>query len=254
MTENAARGYAEMKQAQTLGWSCGEWDFPESASRDRGRIGELATQAKLAVGRLGPQLAPHLDESLVIGRAMMLLLQMSDPRTRRSSSAREQATLATVEGLRAWIKSGPWFETAWRERVEPLREAAGHCGLDCDELLARETGLEPAQIAGCFVEAGLAFGVTPERMLPLARISDDARQQVARVIGELPEQQRTVLTFYFREHLSFPEIGELLDLGPEQLQGIYGRAAIFVRAGLMATQASGIYGEILGGGLDLTGA
>lgn len=254
MTRNTARGYAETKQDRTLGWSCGEWDLPESAGRDSGRIGELATQAKLAVGRLGPHLAPHLDESLVIGRAMMLLLQMSDPRTHRSSSAREQATLATVEGLRAWIKSGPWFEVAWRERIEPLREAAGHCGLESDEMLARETDLEPAQILARFVEAGLAFGVTPERMLPLARVSDESRRQVAHVIGELPEQQRTVLTFYFREQLSFPEIGDLLDLGPEQLQGIYGRAAIFVRAGLMATQASGIYSEILGGGLDLRGA
>ena len=179
---------------------------------------------------------------------------MSDPRTRRSASAREQATLATVEGLRAWIKSGPWFEIAWRERIEPLREAAGHCGLDSDELLASATGLEPAQVPTRFAEAGLVFGVSPERMLPLARVSDDARRQVAQVIGDLPEQQRTVLTFYFREHLSFPEIGELLDLGPEQLQAIYGRAAIFVRAGLMATQATGIYSDILSGGLNLTGA
>ncbi len=250
MTSPAALGYQQMAQVHAAPWSWSEWDSDE---RGRERIKGLAELARTAVGRLGTRLDPHLDEGLVVGRSMMMLMQICTEMTAARAHATEQAARATVEGLRAWVKSGPWFEGAWRDRVGPLCSAAGHCGVEVDELIADRLSCDPAQVADRFLEAGLVFGVSPERILPLARVNDSAREQVSAIVGALPECQRTILTFYFRERLSFPEIAELLSLSPEQLQVTYGRAAILIRSRLLAAQAGDLYGDILGGGLR-TGA
>jgi len=51
-------------------------------------------------------------------------------------------------------------------------------------------------------------------------------------VDELPEQQRTLLTLYFREGLGFDEIAELLQMPGRDLQATYGRAAVHIRSAL----------------------
>ncbi|MFW6438246.1 MAG: RNA polymerase sigma factor, partial [Armatimonadota bacterium] len=59
-----------------------------------------------------------------------------------------------------------------------------------------------------------------------------------RAISALPLQQRKLLTLYFADALSFPEIAETLRISPAEAQTAYGRAAASVRAQVFGTGQS----------------
>jgi len=239
MIHGPARSYEQTRQAEPGAWSIPGWEFAPRPARGHrpGRpcFERLARMARMAVGRLGARLEPWLDEGLVVGRALMALLELGEPAIDIPPSAEARAVNAVVEGLRNWIRGGGWFEAAWR-RTETLCRVATEVGVECPELLAEELGLDDSRLETAFAEAGLVFGVCPERMLPAARVTPEDQSLVAAVVGELPERQRTVLTLYFREGLGFAEIAELLDLGAGDLQGLYGRAAVHVRSSLCGSQ------------------
>lgn len=237
MTQGPVRSYEQMQQTEPAAWSIPGWEWSPDAYRrgieaTRPQIDRLARTARLAVGRLGAQLRPYLDDGLVLGRALMALIEMGHAAVTSSPAAEAHALGVVVEGLRTWIRGGAWFEVAWSRRVKPLCRAATRYGINCPELLADQFGLDQSQLDTAFVEAGLVFGVCPERMLPPGRPRAQQHELLTMVVGELPEQQRTVLTLYFREGLGFGEIAELLDLTGRDLQALYGRAAVHIRSSM----------------------
>ncbi|HUS81421.1 MAG TPA: sigma factor-like helix-turn-helix DNA-binding protein, partial [Armatimonadota bacterium] len=226
--------------ARPAGWLATD---PYHSPRSRADMRRLARAARAAVGRLGARLHPHLDEGLVMGRALMALVEMAD----QPLTAEDRAVAVAVEALRAWLRAGPWLASAWRERIGPLCAAVGRAS--SDEALQAELKLAPAELEERFIEAGLAFGVSPERILPLAQVTPAEQDLVAEAVAELSESQRTVLTLYFRESLGMPEIAELLGIEPERLQALYGRAGVAIRACLLRSQGPKLYGLVLRRGL-----
>ena len=217
------------------------------ASR-RELVERSAHLVKVATGRLGAQLSPYLDESHLMGRGLIALMDAVDHGELASGHFEDVTARHILEELRRWARGTRWFRTAWASRVEPLCAAVAdqHGGKDAlvcaqygrthrpgrlwHDAIARELDLPLDRLQERFVEAGLAFGVSPDRMIPRGPLDVARRDGIAAVIGDLSPLQRTLLTLYYRERLSFPEIAELLDVPPAEVQGLYGRCAVAIRA------------------------
>jgi|LSQX01.2.fsa_nt_gb hypothetical protein len=205
-------------------------------------ISQLSGIARVAVGRLGGQIAPWLDESLLMTHGLITLLEMTGGAgISRSEAAEEDALRRVVDGLRGWIRSGSWYQSAWLCRVGPLCAAVSAGGGD-DAAVARDLGLQRAGLVERFVEAGLVFAVSPELLLP--RRDASLAIPLARSVDALPPRQRRVLTLYFRDGLSFPEMAELLGIAPARAQELYGRAAVAICGSLLAGQSHGEAAEV----------
>jgi len=203
---------------------------PNGVTARREVVEKFAHLVKFAIGCLGVQVSPYLDESLLVGRGLMTLFEMAQHQRFSSPGFEALAAGRIVEDLRRWARATDWFRSAWCARTEPLCTAVERHGPYEDDLLARELGLRPHELKEHFAEAGLVFGASPERMIPVARVNSAQRGRIASVIADLPAPHGTLLTLYFKERLSFPEIAELLDLPPAQVQMAYARAAIAIRA------------------------
>ena len=217
---------------------------PASRALLRGSCHGLATRhelvqrfahlVKVAIGRIGAQLSPYLDESLLIGRGLMTLVEAVEHTQVEDARFEELTGRYILEDLRRWTRTTAWFRAAWSQRVEPLC-TAWRCEPRAEDGLAAELGLPTRSLHERFVEAGLVFGVSPDRMIPVAQVSPAQRADIASAIAGLRSPQVTLLTLYFQERLSFPEIVELLKLPPDEVQALYGRCAVTIRAALTPT-------------------
>jgi len=221
---------------------CGlSWGVPGGAAHDltpRGEVLEkFAHLVKLAIGRLGAQFSPYLDEGLLTGRGLMALMAAAERAHPGAAEFPEAATRQIIRELRRWARATEWFARAWSRRVRPLCAAVARHGPGDEEGVACELGLGTGQLHGRFVEAGLVFGVSPDRMIPGPELSASARAAVAAAVAALPDPLCTLLTLYFRERLSFPEIAQLLDQPPDQVQAHYGRCAAAIRAAVVGSLA-----------------
>lgn len=209
--------------------------------------GSLVRIVRIAMGRIGGKLTPWLDEGLLMSQGLVTLLEISgddrDLRAQEEACGGGERTLRrVVSGMRDRARASSWFARAWPCRIAPLCASLAYRGDDGEEAVAGDLGLEPPELAGRYTEAGLVFGVSPELMLPdfaTPRVGSrnggegPGRGVLAQAISMRPVEQRRVLTLYFQEGLSFPEIAELLELPPERAQELYGRAAAAVRARVM---------------------
>ena len=205
---------------------------------------------RVAMGRIGGQLPPWLDEGLLMGQGLATLLQLSDgcadPLTPGDETRESERTLRRVVGsMRHWARASSWFARAWPCRIAPLCASLTSHGSEREEVVAEDLGLKLPELAERYTEAGLVFGVSPELMLPEMAIERagmgishrscaPGSALLAEAISGRPVEQRRVLTLYFQEKLSFPEIGELLQLTPAGVQQLYGRAATSIRSRLIS--------------------
>lgn len=237
MTLEAIDTYRDLAdRAHCLASRAAAWGGSDGLAARHELVQRFAHLVKVAVGRIGAVLAPYLDETVLMGRGLITLFegaehhQLYSARANAAPSFEETAARRILHDLRRSARGTEWFRAAWARRVEPLCAAAAWHGTTADVALARELDLRPDELERRFVEAGLVFGVCPERMIPVARLSPAQRTQLAAVIAGLPTPQGTVLAEYFEHRLSFPEIAELLALPPAHVQALYGHAALAIRA------------------------
>jgi hypothetical protein len=189
---------------------------------------ELARLVRVAVGRLGGSISPWLDEGLLIDQGLSTLLELSgDP-----SAVGQVEISRVVSGMRTWARASSWYRAALPCRIAPLCASVA-ARVDAqppeDRIIAQDLGIDPGAAPDRYVEAGLVFAVSPELLLPA--LAPDARgAALSDAIATLPIDQRRLLTLYFEDGLSFPEMAHLLDISPERAQQLYGRAATIIRA------------------------
>jgi len=195
----------------------------------------LTGLVRVALGRLGGRISPWLDEGLLMGQGLMALIELAGGAS-ESEVDDEDAVGQVVAGMRAWARASSWYHAALPCRIAPLcASLAARSGRSAepDHEIALDLGLDEAALVERYTEAGLVFGVSPELLLP-ARAGQAARRDLAGglagAIAGLPIEQRRLLTLYFEDGLSFPEIASLLALSAEGAQESYGRAATLIRA------------------------
>ena len=233
MTLGAPGGYGDLASRDDYAAYQALLGSPGNVKARRELVEKFAHLVRVAIGRLGAQLSPYLDETVLMGRGLIALFEVAEHHQVSSPRFEEVAMRRIVEDLRRSARSTEWFRSAWSERVAPLCATAAEALLRPVRRSLGEGGADGG-LGPRFTEAGLVFGVSPERILPVAELSSAQRGQLAAVIDDLPAPQRTLLTAYFQERLSFPEIAELLELPPAHVQALYGRAAVAIRAALTA--------------------
>lgn len=187
----------------------------------------LARIVRVAIGRLGCVVAPWLDEGLMFSHGLTTLLELA--RTGPDQGFEAVAVRHVVDSLRRRARTSSWYRNAWGCRVAPLSAAAAGHGANNDAQIAAELGVPTRAVPERFVEAGLLFGVSPELMLSVTGDEQARQRRLAAAVCALPTGSRRLLTLYFGEGLSFPEIAHLLDLSHEAAQEFYGRAAARIR-------------------------
>ncbi len=207
----------------------GAWAPPKlhaDCETDRRAVAHVAHLARVAVGRLGCIVSPWLDEGLLLGEALHMLLKLFEARY-LPRSAEDQAIARTVDHLRRYARASSWYRSCWPCRIAPLCASLVERGPVRASEIAADLGVPPHKLTERFVEAGLFFAVSPQLMIPAS--GSVTRRIIEQSVGALPATQRRVLALYFRERLSFPEVAELLGRSPRAVQGMYGRAGVITR-------------------------
>ena len=62
---------------------------------------------------------------------------------------------------------------------------------------------------------------------------------LADAISALPEREKLIVTLYYYEELTFPEIAEVLGLSPERVSELHTRAVLRLKASLEGSPPSG---------------
>jgi RNA polymerase sigma factor for flagellar operon FliA len=73
---------------------------------------------------------------------------------------------------------------------------------------------------------------TPEEGPESVLEDDQFRDALAKVVSELPERERLVLSLYYDEELNLREIGEVLEVSESRVCQIHGQAVLRIRARL----------------------
>lgn len=209
---------------------------PTGLDREPEQFAHLTGVVRLAVGRLGAEVSPWLDEGLLMSQGLLTLLELEgdlDGQPLPQHLALDRVTC----GMRAWARGSSWYRAAWPCRVAPLCSSLAERGPGdgADRQIARDLGLDRQQLAERYGEAGLVFGVSPELLLPRHALGPGS-DGLSGAVAELPLEQRRLLTLYFEDGLSFPEIAELLEAAPGDVQARYGRAAARIRARVFGTR------------------
>ncbi len=200
------------------------------------QIQQLTGLVRLAIGRLGGRVSPWLDEGLLMGQGLVTLLELTGDGDVTQVPGKA-AVGWVVAGMRGWARASSWFRAAWPCRIAPLCSSLAERASEgaADSRIARDLGLDRERLAERYTEAGLVFGVSPELLLPERAVAEGDRS-LSRAISRLPLEQRRLLTLYFEDGLSFPEMAELLRITPEEAQTIFGRAATCIRAAVFGAR------------------
>ena len=197
----------------------------------------LTGLVRVALGRLGGCISPWLDDGLLMGQGLMALIELAGGAD-ESAVGDEDAVGQVVSGMRAWARASSWYHAALPFRIAPLcaaLAARGGRSAAPDREIALDLGFYEVALVERYTEAGLVFGVSPELLLP-ERDDRSGAGGLAGAIAGLPVEQRRLLTLYFEDGLSFPEIASLLAISAEDAQQRYGRAATLIRARMLDTR------------------
>lgn len=136
---------------------------------------------------------------------------------------------ATGERLRTLLGGTQWYREAMLTRSRPLCEAWRGVVLagrePTDQMLSARFKLSYSELSERFVELGMVFAVEPAALLPGDM---ELREGIATAVGGLDSEQQLVVSLYFEQQLTLPEIAEVMGLLPLRVQELFGRAAVVI--------------------------
>lgn len=207
----------------------GEDESPPVAERDARVAAELAEEHAWLVERLTSRIAVRwpgaIDADWVRSHAAVALR-----RAAASVECERDLPIAGVqamqERLRTLLGGTEWYRQAMIGRVRPLCEAwrgAVIAGREpTDQTLCARLKLSMSELAERFVELAVVFAVEPAALLP----GDiELREGIALAGAGLDARQQLVISLYFEQQLTLPEIADVLGLLPVRAQELLGRAA-----------------------------
>lgn len=206
-----------------------EGNTPPVAERDRRVAAELAEEHAWLVERLTSRIAvrwpAEIDPDWVRSHAAVAL-------RRAAASVESERDLPIVgvqamqERLRTLLGGAEWYREAMIGRVRPLCEAwrgAVIAGREpTDQTLCARLKLSVSELGERFVELAAVFAVEPAALLPG---DAELREGIAMASAGLDAQQQLVLSLYFEQQLTLPEIADVLGVLPVRAQELLGRAA-----------------------------
>jgi len=208
-------------------------------------IEQHAALVTAAVNRVAPCLPPEVDRGLLVGKALMALIETAYS-TPPGPLFDQQARTNIWQSIVKWLGDQPWLVRRLQEAADTLYTAYVsverdlHNSLDADggmdaERLAEQLQTTNEQLDILLREVTAYFTAWPRVFLGADRHDYDSGQ-VAWAISQLPPTARLVVTLSHYEELSHEEIAEILVVSPDQVSSIYARAGLRLRALLAQTQ------------------
>lgn len=202
-------------------------------------IEEYAPLVKAAVNRVASCLPAEVDRGVLVGKAIMALIETAYS-TPPGPLFEQQARANIWQSVVKWLGEQPWLVHRLQEAADRLyaayirverdldRTSASDGGIDTDRL-AHQLETTHEQLEEWLREVTAYFTAWPRSFLG-ADQHDYTSQEIALAVSQLPPTSRLVVTLAHYEELSHEEIGEILAVSPEQVNSIYAKAALSIRA------------------------
>lgn len=215
--------------------------YARSAARTQYQdlIEEYAPLVKAAVNRVAPCLPAEVDRGVLVGKAIMALIETAYS-TPPGPLFEQQARTNIWQSIVKWLGEQPWLVCRLQEAADRLYAAylsvernLSHSS-DADgsvdtEQLALHLQTTHEQLEEWLREVTAYFTAWPRSFLGADK-HEYSSQQISLAISQLPPTARLVVTLSHYEELSHEEIAEVLSVTPEQVSSIYAKAGLRIRA------------------------
>jgi len=210
-----------------------------SRAQHQALIEQYACLVKAAVNRVDRCLPPEVDRGVLVGRAIMALIDTAY-RTPPGELFEQQAKSNIWKSIVKWLGGQPWLRKRLKEAADKLYEAYIEVSQHLDSpvaatMLARELQVTEAQLEQWLNEVNTYFTAWPRSFLG---VENDAHgsHRVAMAIAKLPPRARLVVTLSHYEELSHDEIAQILNVPIEEVSRTYAETGLHLRA-LLANAA-----------------
>lgn len=195
-------------------------------------IERYAHLVRAAVSRLESCLPPEVDRGMLVGRAIMALVDTAH-RVAPGERFEQQAKSAIWSSMVSWLSSQPWLRKRLREAAQRLCEAYQSADSSLEDAtgvkqMAARLQVTEEQLEQWLSEVAAYFTAWPRSFLGLDGSGDTQRLAVA--ISKLPPQPRLVVTLSHYEQLSPQEIAGVLEMPVERVTRTYAEAGLHLQA------------------------
>ena len=213
--------------------TCPEPVEGESRAQYQGLIEQYAYLVKAAVNRVDRCLPPEVDRGVLVGRAIMALIDTAY-RTPPGQLFEQQAKSNIWKSIVKWLGGQPWLRKRLKEAADKLYEAHIKVSQHLDSpvaapMLAQELHVTEAQLEQWLNEVNTYFTAWPRSFLGVENGAHGSHR-VAMAIAKLPPRARLVVTLSHYEELSHDEIAQILNVPVEEVSRTYAETGLHLRA------------------------
>jgi len=210
----------------------------DAPSRDRLLL-NYAPLVKYVAGRLGTGVPAHLDDAALVSYGLSGLMGAIEAFDPARDATFESYAISLIRGsIIDELRSLDWVPRSVRSRAQEIERAM----VTLDERLER-----PPTDGELAAEVGIAVDELEEVLAAISRSSVTALDQlrapfperegwkaVADAIGGLPEREKLLISLYYYEELTLPEIADVLRLSTARVAQLHAKAVLRLNAALRA--------------------
>jgi len=231
----------------------------DSSARDE-LITRYAYLVNITVGRVVVNLPPNLDREDLISAGIMGLIKAVDQFDLSRDVKFETYGIALIRGaVLEMLREQDWVPRSIRDRVKSVERAMASCELSLgrpatDHEIADALSLSLDQYHRLLSETGRTTVVSLDEILigsddgdgvhlgdALADASSDTcssveikerHRRLAMATDKLPPREKTVIALYYKEGLTFKEIGHVLEISESRAYQLHTQAVTRLRKDL----------------------
>ncbi len=236
----------------------------DTVARDE-LITRYAYLVNITVGRVVVNLPPNLDREDLISAGIMGLIKAVDQFDLAREVKFETYGIALIRGaILEMLREQDWVPRSIRDRVKTVERAMAARELELgrpatDNEIAESLGLELDQYHQMLSETGRTTVVSLDELLmggddgdgvPLSdaladqRVSTvgsvekgERRRRLVAAIAKLPPRERNVIALYYKEGLTFKEIGRVMEISESRAYQLHTQAVMRLKKDLMTDVA-----------------
>lgn len=200
---------------------------------------------KYAVGRMMIRLPAHVDGDDLIGYGLLGLIQSLDKFDAQRNVKFETFAMTRIRGaILDSLRAQDWMPRSLRQKAKAIEKAMqrieaekGRPAEECEIAAHLGISLETLheQLADTsFLVVSLDYVLRPDQEShreiagddsPSSRLEEEAvKQALQQSLGQLPERERKLVSFYYFEGLTMKEIGKILGVSEARVCQLHSQA------------------------------
>jgi RNA polymerase sigma factor for flagellar operon FliA len=231
-------------------------EFGDSRARNK-IINQYAYLVKITAGRLVSNLPPGLEREDLVSAGVMGLIKAVDQFDTNRQVKFETYAIALIRGaILEMLREEDWVPRSVRERVKQLERtylqletALGRPPTEHE--VARELNMGQEEFNRLLMDVGrtsllslddvlvggegseklhLSDVIRDENASPFSEVElRERKRSLAVAIERLPDRERTVISFYYYDGLTFKEIGRIMTISESRVYQLHTQAVIRLR-------------------------